>query len=66
MNKPLGVIGEHDPVERVFVRHKVGEAVVGRSRDRHWPLMTSPIGSLLERGLLLFKFSLEFIDHLVG
>jgi hypothetical protein len=25
MNKPLGVIREHDPVERVFVGGKVGE-----------------------------------------
>lgn len=43
MDKPLSVIRKHDPVERMFVRGKVDEAVVGRSRDRHRPLLASTL-----------------------
>lgn len=41
MNEPLRVIRQHDPFEWVFMGGKVGEGVVGRSRNRHRPLPTT-------------------------
>jgi hypothetical protein len=43
MDESLRVIREHNPVEWMFVGHKVGKSVIGRCRNRHRPLLTVPL-----------------------